>query len=1114
MQKRNYHLSLLLAIFLGACSKSSSLGKDTLFVALESDKTGLNFSNKLTARPDFNMFKYMYFYNGAGVGAGDFNNDGLTDLFFASNQGQNKLFINKSALHFEDVTKSAKIPDDGGWSTGVSVADVNLDGLLDIYVCRVGNYESLKSKNQLLICKGIDSSGNPFYADEAAAYGLAFSGFSTQSAFLDYDLDGDLDMFLLNHSLRYNSTFAPRSNYEGTTDSLSRDILFRNDNGKFTDVSTSAGIHQSVIGYGLGIVVSDINMDGWPDIYIGNDFHENDYLYINNKKGGFTEEITERTMHTSQFSMGVDAADINNDGWPEIVAADMLPSDPYILRRSLGEDEYNTFQIKLRNGYNHQYARNTLQLNLGNGLFTEAGLYAGIYATDWSWSTLWMDFNNDGLKDLFVSNGIPKRLNDIDYVNYVSNDEIQAKIRAGQMGEKEMALINKFPEIKLPNRFFLNKGNVRFEDAESAIENNNNSFSNGAVYADLDNDGDLDIVVNNIESPAVVYRNTTNDKKQKPAIQIKLKGTASNPNATGAKIVAYSRKSVQVFEKYPVRGFQSSMEVPLLVPAADYDSVILIWPDNSYQHINLGKDSLSRQFVYQKGLPAFNYAAIKKIDSPEQFQFQDISRQYGLSFKHTENVFNEFDREPLIPFMTSREGPALAIADINQDGLDDFFIGSSKWEKSAVFVQLPSGGFKQTEQPALINDSTYEETGACWADFNGDGFKDLAVSSGGMEYYGNSEYLQPRLYLNDGKGNLTRKADAFQHILVTASCILAHDFNMDGNQDLFIGGRAVSFEYGAIPRSYILQNDGNGRFTDVTATISQELEKPGFVKSAVMTDVDNDKDSDLLLALEWGSICVFVNDKGKLYKHDLTNDKGWWNCIVPCDIDQDGDTDFIAGNQGLNSRLKASAKEPVNFYYYDFDDNGKKEQLLTYYINGREIPFAAKADLEKQMPFIKKKYLYAEDFAKASPAEIFGKEKLKKAALYQANYFANALFINKGNLQFEIKTLPWQAQLTSYRDVLVDDVNSDGLPDVLPAGNFYPNNIQMGRYDGEYGSVLVNAGAGEFKHSLLNGVVNKGELRHIKKLTVNGANERYLLCFNNDSIRLYSNNIKIQDNTP
>ena len=497
----NYLFYVGILILLFACNQPKKENKPVLFEALKNSQTGLNFTNTLTPKADFNMFKYMYFYNGAGVGAGDFNNDGFIDLFFTSNQGQNKLFLNKKGLKFEDVTLQSKIPNDSAWSTGVSVIDINNDGLLDVYVCRVGNFESLQSHNQFLICKGIDNNGIPFYEDESAKMGLAKSAFGTQAAFLDYDADGDLDMYLMNHSLRYNGTFNNRASYVNTKDSLAGDILYNNDAGLFTDVSNQAGISGTVISYGLGICVSDINTDGWPDIYIGNDFHENDYLYINQQDGTFKETLQSQTMHTSQFSMGVDVADINNDAAPDIISMDMLPYDPLILKRSLEEDDYNLFNYKIQYGYHPQFSRNALQINRRNGMFSEAAMYAGVEATDWSWAALFTDFDNDGWKDLFVSNGIPKRLNDMDYVNYVTNTEIQDKIRSNKMGENDMALINKFPEIKLNNKFFLNKQAAKFEDIETQIKNDQPTFSNGAAYADFDNDGDVDVVVNNIEDP-------------------------------------------------------------------------------------------------------------------------------------------------------------------------------------------------------------------------------------------------------------------------------------------------------------------------------------------------------------------------------------------------------------------------------------------------------------------------------------------------------------------------------------------------------------------------------------------------------------------------------------
>lgn len=1097
---------LILSVFtylFSSCGKGNAEKEGTvLFRALKSDHTGLEFSNKLTASPEFNMLKYMYFYNGAGVGAGDFNNDGLIDLFFAANQVGNKIYLNKGGLKFEDITTRTMIPEDRGWSTGVSVVDINNDGLLDIYVCRVGNYEKLQSRNQLLVCQRINAKGIPEYRDEAKEYGIDFSGFGTQAAFLDYDLDGDLDMFLLNHSLRYNSTFAPRNSYVNTSDSLSKDCLFRNDGNGFTDVSKDAGINQSVIGYGLGIVVSDINMDGYPDIYIGNDFHENDYLYINNTKGGFTEETTASFMHTSQFSMGVDAADINNDARPDIIAADMLPSDPYILRRSLGEDEYNTFQIKLRHGYNYQYARNTLQLNRGEGLFSETGLYSNIYATDWSWATLWLDFDNDGLKDLFISNGIPKRLNDIDYVNYVSSDQIQAKIRANQLAEKDMALIDKFPQIKLPNRFFRNNGNALFEDVGGLIKDNPETYSNGALYADLDNDGDLDIIVNNIDEPVVLYENTVNDTGKNPSVRFIFQGSPQNRNAVGARILVYTNGEIRTYEKYAVRGFQSSMEIPLSVALgkSKIDSAILIWPDNSYQHLNFTNDSVKVEVNYSSNLPKFDFSSLQEIKNDQNVFFEDIGEKLGLTFLHKENSFVEFDREPLLPFMLSQEGPALAIGDMNKDGLDDIFIGSSKWQKSSIFIQNSKGSFKESIQEALFNDSTYEDIDACWVDVNNDGFNDLVVASGGNEFYGNSEYLSPRIYLNNAEGKLVRKQDAFRDILLTASCVTETDFNNDGYIDLFIGGRAVPWEYGKIPQSYLLLNDGKGVFTDVTEQFAPGCKKIGFVKHAIWSDIDNDKNKDLVISLEWDGICAFVYEKGKFNKRYITERRGWWNFAIPVDIDNDGDLDFVAGNQGLNSRLKATKDEPVRLYYYDFDNNGKKEQVITYYLNGNELPFANKADLEKQMPFLKKKFLYAEDFAKGSLKDVFGTENLKKAEVHTADFFENAILVNEGDLNFTIKTLPWQAQLTSYKDAAITDINGDGLPDIILAGNFYPNNIQMGRYDADFGNLLVNNGNGIFSCEMIAGKPLKGELRHIRPVRLSSVKQAFVIARNNDSL--------------
>ncbi|MBP6025108.1 VCBS repeat-containing protein [Ferruginibacter sp.] len=1103
MSKIAQHIfHLLLSVFcfcIGSCKNENKTATPVLFEVLKEDATGLHFNNTLTPTENFNMFNYMYFYNGAGIGTGDFNNDGLADLFFASNQGDNKIYINEGKLHFKDVTAAANIPQDKGWSTGVSIIDINNDGQLDIYICKVGHYLTLKSKNQLLVCKGI-KNGIPFYSDEAQQYGLDFSGFSTQAVFFDYDMDGDLDMYLLNHSIHQSSSFAPRKNFSDTYSALSGDRLFRNEGNIFTDVTKQGKINSSEIGYGLGIAVSDINLDGWPDLYIGNDFHENDYLYINQKNGTFTDENNQRLMHTSKFTMGVDIADVNNDGYPEIISTDMLAADPYILKRSLGDDDYDVFFSKIASGYNYQYSRNNLQYNNKNGMFSEAGLYAGIGATDWSWAPLWMDFDNDGLKDLFIANGIPKRLNDMDYINFIYNNEMQQRLQNNDMKDKDMALVNKFPEIKIPNKFYHNNSNMQFADMEAAIKNNAPTYSNGAVYADFDNDGDLDVVVNNTNDAALLYENKAAKKGSKNFVTIKLTGADKNKNAVGAKVILFAGDKIETYEKNPVKGFMSSMEVLLQVGIGTkkIDSAFVVWPDNSFEKITIDTLSQHLSVTYEKGLPLFNYGIITDFNKNTGNQVTNISKQTGLAYLHKENIFNEFDREPLLPHMVSTEGPALAVADINKDGLDDVFIGASKTFHNAVFLQQPDGKFIKTAQPELFKDSMYEDVDATWADINNDGNIDLIIATGGNEYYGKDEHLLPRIYLNDGKANFTKLQNAFNDGYVTASCIAADDFNGDGFIDLFLGGRTVPWNFGEIPQSWLLQNDGTGKFTDVTDKYADGLSNVGMVTNAVWVDIDKDKDNDLIVSCEWGGITAFINTKGNFTKKQLTDKNGWWNFVLPVDADNDGDLDLIAGNLGLNSRLQASKEEPVRLYFNDFDDNGKHEQVLTYYVQHKQITFSNKGELEKQMPILKKKYIYAADFAKASFSDIFSAAKINTSVISTADYFANAILINNGNLNFTTAPLPWQAQLTSYRDASVVDANNDNLPDIFLAGNYYGNNIHNGRYDADYGTVLINMGKGSFKYQNLNGLILKGEARHIRPIKI-GNQPAYVVAKNNDS---------------
>lgn len=1104
LKTTTFSLFSVLFFFL-SCQKQEQLPPQ--FELLTEQETGIDFQNILTVDSVFNPLTYMYFYNGGGIAAGDFNQDGLVDLYFTANMSGNKLYLNQGNLQFKDVTAQAGVGGNPGWTCGASVADVNNDGLLDIYVSQVGDFLRIKGRNHLYICKAI-TEGVPVFEEKAAEYGLDLVGFGTQAAFFDYDLDGDLDMYQLNHSVHANGTFGQKKTFEGVQHPLAGDKLMRNDwipakgqpKGAFTEVTVDAGIKCSVIGYGLSVVTGDINNDGWPDIYVGNDFHENDYLYLNQQNGTFKEVLTQQIQHASQFSMGADIGDINNDGWGDIISLDMLPEDPYILKSSLGEDEFNLYQFKQTYGYAHQFARNALQRNNGDGTFSEIGMFAGVHATDWSWATLFVDFDNDGYKDIFISNGIVRRMNDIDYANFRLNSDVRYKSGMNNLENKDLQVVDLMPKIKLPNKFFHNKsGQFQFEDLETRIKGSMPSFSNGAIYADLDNDGDLELIVNNLEDAPFIYKNLQTEQK-KPAsdyLTLQLKGSPSNTKAIGSRVLVYKKQERISQEHVSTRGYQSSAVLPLHIGIGDgtlVDSILLIWPDQSYEVIRPAFNQ-PQQLEWRSGLPKFDY---KRLQAPTyvEYPFVDATQSLGLDFVHVENPFVEFDRERLIPHMTSTEGPALAVGDANGDGLDDVFFGGAKRVPSALYIQGANGTFTLQTPAVLLQDSLFEDVDAKWVDLDNDNDLDLVVAAGGNEYRGKEEALRQRAYLNDGNGQFQRIF--FPEVYMTAACVVPIDYNQDGLTDLFFGARAVPWNYGITPESVLLKNKGNGQFEVVTDQAGSELKQAGLIKQGVAADIDGDGDDDLLLAIEWEPITFYLNEGGTFKKKSLDNKTGWWNFVLPYDFDGDGDLDLLAGNLGQNAKFKPTEKEPLSMYVADFDQNGQIEQLLTYFVKGKEIPFANHAEITKQLPMVKKNFLHAKDFAKAKPADLVGKEQLSKAVKRQVNTLQSMYFENTGmGLEFQAIPLPAELQFSTLNAACISDINGDGKVEVVLGGNYFESTIEMGRYDANYGNVLQISSNGKMEVFPLGNMNLTGQVRRIKEVRCNG--KKYYIFAKNDA---------------
>lgn len=1075
----------------------------TLFQEMDASETNLDFENKLDDSEDFNIIEYLYFYNGGGVATGDINNDGLTDIYFSSNQHSNKLYLNKGNFQFQDITETAHVGGSGNWSTGVTMADVNGDGLLDIFVCGVGTYKKFNGHNQLFV-----NNGDLTFTDRTDEYGLSFRGFSTQVAFFDYDMDGDLDMYLLNHAVHTTRSYGDVQ-LRHQADPLAGDKLYRNDlvpDGKahFTEVTSRAGILSSRVGYGLGIALSDVNLDGYPDIYVANDFSENDYLYINQKDGTFRQLLEKAVGHSSRFSMGTDIADVNNDGLADVFTLDMLPKNEAVIKTTAGEDPYEIFQFKLNSGYHFQFAKNAFQLNRGIGpdgvpLFSDIASLSGVEATDWSWSTLLADFDNDGYKDIFVTNGIRGRPNDLDYINYINDDSVQHFATDRQF-------IDKMPVGQVKNVFYRNRGDLTFEDVSESWIGGRKSLSNGASYADLDNDGDLDLIVNNINEKAYLYRNYLQHDSTS-YLAIKLFGDKPNTFGIGTKLFAWVDNRAIYYEVFPTRGWESSVDYRIILglgknPTAD--SLLVVWPDEAFQRITKVKANQTIE--------------LKRADASGKWQFEksnprdassNFKRRQDIPFVHKENSFVALNVERLIPRAVSTEGPKLSVGDVNGDHLEDVFVGGAAGQPAAVFFQTSDGSFVHSVQPSIERDSSAEDVGSAFFDADGNGTLDLTVVSGGQELDGISINLLPRLYLNDGKGNFSRAHDNIPKIFLNASCVRPADIDSDGDMDLFIGGRVIAGQYGKDPLSYFLINDGKGVFTDVTGRLYPNAKggpKPlGMVTDAQWMDVNGDNRIDLMVVGEWMPVTVLIQSDSMTFinmtsEYGLNQTNGWWNCIYAADFDGDGDMDLCVGNLGENSRLRPTKEQPVSLFINDLDNNGSLDQIMTYYNGGERYPFVSRDQLVKQVPSMKRKFLKYSDYGGVRLEDIFSPEELEESIQKNAYTFSSIYMENKGKDHFAISKLPVGAQMFPIFAFLSDDINFDGNPDILAVGNLYAVQPDLSRYDGGYGQILFGDGKGNWTEDLTldSGFVVKGEGRDLKAVTL-GTGERVILVSRNNA---------------